>query len=167
MFICPCWLHSVVCRGQWPLSAEPGCSFRSPFPPSQAGFLSEPAPHVRGCSPAGRVGSLPHDCFCFYGTLGWGQPGVGLNYYSPWRGLEPKPRPPAHKSVWKSDDTWQTMLHSRAVLKRNVPLCMPACSAHNLIGDCRTRDHSLGTALTRALRPHLAGRQPWILHRQI
>lgn len=51
------WLHSVVCGGKWPLSAEPGRSFLWPFPPSQARFLSEPALHVKGYSPC-RKGRL-------------------------------------------------------------------------------------------------------------
>lgn len=81
MFICspPAAFCCLPC--QWPLSAKPGRSFLSPFPPSQARFLSEPALHVRGYSPCRKGRRAAPRLFLFLWRL-W--PGAARC----WPGLE-------------------------------------------------------------------------------
>lgn len=74
------WPHSVVCRVNGLYRQSQGVA-------SSCHFLllrlvsSRSQPCTSGANlPAGRVASQPHDCFCFYGTSGWGQPGVGMDW---------------------------------------------------------------------------------------
>lgn len=83
------WPHSVVCRVNGLYRQSQGVA-------SSCHFLllrlvsSRSQPCTSGANlPAGRVALQPHDCFCFYGASGWGQPGVGTDWkVTPLEGAE-------------------------------------------------------------------------------
>lgn len=96
---------AVFCcgRSKWPLSAEPGRSFLSPFPPpravsSRSRLCTSGAILPQEGRPAGR------DCFCFYGATGWGRQVLGWKA-TPSKGGGPALKPwfPLIKHCFKGD----------------------------------------------------------------